>query len=387
MADSITSKQFPSLTEFQAWATENGYEVPANLATSGSFPLDVQKNGVTVSYQIRIGTSTEKTGKPTLAPPLIDSQDIALLLAQVQEKIQQTMQDLNRTRIEAERTEMNATMQARVETLGKAANEMNQSSFWKDLSKQLKWLPAVMVVVGALLTATGVLAPLGMALMIGGACALVTQGIGLIMEKTGGEKWLTDKLEVAFKFVFEKMADLTEKLEGLGLSPTMAKIIAIGIAGVATLFISGGVGMAIASGGVLLADNPDDIDNAAKIAAKISYGLIISAPAIAAGGYGIAKVAADLSSMVNFANMLITSVVPQAINTTNSINQALHEKRKSELNADAEDLRAQMELLEKQLNEHMQQLQDVLEAWQLAVQRSMQIMELQQNAVQRTLTV
>jgi hypothetical protein len=386
MADYITSKQFPSLTEFQAWAAENGYEVPANLTPSGSFALDVQKNGVTVSYQIRIGTSTEKTGKPTLAPPLIDSQDIALLLAQVQEKIQQTMQDLNRTRIEAERTEMNATMQARVETLGKAANEMNQSSFWKDLSKHLKWLPAVMVVVGALLTATGVLAPLGMALMIGGACALLTQGIGLIMEKTGGEKWLTDKLEVAFKFVFEKMADLTEKLEGLGLSPTMAKIIAIGIAGVATLGISAGVGMVIAGGGFLLADSRDDIDNAAKIAAKISYGLIISLPAILSG-YGVMKFAADLSSMVNFVNMLITSVAPQAINTTNSLVQAHHEKRKSDLNADAEDLRAQMELLEKQLNEHMQQLQDVLEAWQLAVQKSMQIMELQQNAVQRTLTV
>lgn len=374
MADPITNKQFPSLTEFQAWATENGYEVPANLATSGSFSLDVQQNGVTVSYQIRIGTSTETTGKPTLAPPLIGSQDIALLLAQVQEKIQQTMQDLNRTRIEAERTEMNATMQARVETLGKAANEMNQSSFWKDLSKHLKWLPAVMVVVGALLTATGVLAPLGMALMIGGACALLTQGIGLIMEKTGGDKWLTDKLEVAFKFVFEKMADLSDwvtgKLESLGLSPTIAKFIAIGIIGA----------------GVLMADNRDSIDDAAKIAAMISYGLIISLPAILLG-YGVMKFVADLSSMVNFANILITSVAPQAINTTNSIIQALHEKRKSELNADAEDLRAQMELLEKQLNEHMQQLQDVLEAWQLAVQRSMQIMELQQNAVQRTLTV
>lgn len=351
--------------------------------------------------------------KPTLSMPTVGTGDIPTLLAELQLTLQNTMQELTQARLQANRVEMQERSNERIDKLKKAAEEMSKSNFWQDVATYASWAPYVLGAVGVLMCATGVGAPVGAVLIAGAAIAFAMTGLAEGMKAIGADKFITEKiLEPAFTWLFQQGKTSAEAITNffvdLGMDEKTAKwvtgamVAAVCIAAAVGLTMGGGAvfgvvggiaggvaGAAVVSAGVggalLQGSSEDDIKNAAKMTAELTYGLLLALPAIVAG-MGTGNLITALSGMQKLM-LAFAQAIPQLANAWGQIEQGKINRDVAEHQADAMTLQASIQQLQKKIEEQLQQLEELMEAWQRSIEAAMGMFNTEQQIFKKIVSV
>lgn len=340
-----------------------------------------------------VDSAIRPNSKPRIEAPRVGAGDIAGLLAEIQWKIQDTLGELNKTRITASRLEINSAIESRNQRLKENAAKMQETCFWGSLlGKVGDWVPLVLFAVGACLTATGVGAPLGVALMVSSAIAIGMTVFTKAMEKLGVDKFLAEKvLQPAFKFILthagELAGNLSEQFQKLGFDEKTSAWLTAGVAAL-TVLASGGtllVPGVIFAAGAFVGTDPEKIDEAAAIASQLTYAL-----AIAAVGIALTMATGNFTALASTSSKLLlafSQALPTMAQSTNNVLDAQRQKEAFDSKAAAMIDTARIRQLQKTLEDLMQQMQEIMDTWHRAIQGSFDLVDMQQQMFNHTQTV
>ncbi len=341
------------------------------IPTSGISPQDFQRvqdtqdvEGIFNLSQILTLVNQELTpqdgedmvsGRPKIPPPSTDALDVANLLASIKSKINEAMTGIAKENIDKNRADQLQKFQERIEQLQKAMEAMKKAEKWGLLGKIFGWVvPALMVVVGAALVATGLGAPLGAALIAGGVVGLAAQ----TLEATGGAQWIRENL-------------LTPMFEALGLDKEKAQLAATITYQVIiiAIMIAASLGAGAAASGMAAGAS-------AGASAASSAGTSASAAAASTSAQTAAKVAASTTqALVGLGQAGLG--VGQAINQNEA---AGHEAKATEINAF-------LKKLQQKLEEHEGELKEIMESWERGMDIVMNVIDTQNSMAHLALQV